>query len=172
MLCTRCIMIVELELKKLNLQYTSISLGKVEIAGGISPEQIEQIKIALLQSGLELIDGKKSILIEKIKNVISEMLDHPEAPLKTNFSDYLSSKLNYDYTYLANIFSEDQGTTIEHFIIVSKIQRVKDLMYSNEFNLTEISWKLNYSSVAHLSTQFKKVTGVTPSKFKTLERQS
>jgi YesN/AraC family two-component response regulator len=168
MVCTRCIMIVELELKKLGLNYTSITLGKAEVVEMPSAEQIEKIKIALLQSGLELIDSKKSILIEKIKNVIVEMIHYSDNQLKTNFSDYLSSKLNYDYTYLANIFSEEQGITIEHFIIANKIQRVKDLMYSNEYNLTEISWKLNYSSVAHLSTQFKKVTGITPSHFKSL----
>ncbi|MDB5125268.1 MAG: transcriptional regulator, AraC family [Mucilaginibacter sp.] len=169
MVCTRCIMIVEIELKKLGLHHTSITLGKAEVIEMISPEQIEQIKIALLQSGLELIESKKTILIEKIKNVVVEMIHYSENQLKTNFSDYLSSKLNYDYTYLANIFSEEQGVTIEHFIIANKIQRVKELMYGNEYNLTEISWKLNYSSVAHLSTQFKKVTGITPSRFKSLE---
>lgn len=171
MVCTRCIMIVELELKKLGLHCIAITLGKAEVIGIISEEQTEKIKIALLQSGLELIENKKRILIEKIKNIIVEMIHYSENQLKTNFSDYLSSKLNYDYTYLANIFSEEQGITIEHFIIANKIQRVKDLMYSNEYNLTEISWKLNYSSVAHLSTQFKKVTGITPSHFKALERE-
>ena len=100
------------------------------------------------------------------------MVHYSEYQLKTNFSDYLSSQLNFDYTYLANIFSENQGTTIEHFIILHKIQRIKELMENDELNLTEISWKLHYSSVAHLSTQFKKVTGVTPSYFKHFERKN
>jgi AraC-like DNA-binding protein len=162
-------MIVEIELKKLGLHYTSVTLGNADVIEMISAEQIEKIKIALLQSGLELIESKKNILIEKIKNVVVEMIHFSENQLKTNFSHHLSSKLNYDYTYLANVFSEEQGITIEQFIIANKIQRVKDLMYSNEYNLTEISWMLNYSSVAHLSTQFKKVTGITPSRFKNLE---
>jgi YesN/AraC family two-component response regulator len=171
MVCTRCIMIVELELAKLGLHCSTITLGRADVIEIMSEEQTEKIKIALLQSGLELIENKKSILIEKIKIVIAEMIQNSDNQLKTNFSDFLSSKLNYDYTYLANIFSEELNITIEHFIIANKIQRVKDLMYSNEYNLTEISWKLNYSSVAHLSTQFKKVTGITPSHFKALERE-
>jgi len=170
MVCTRCKMLVQDELEKLGLQYTIIALGSVETTGPISDEQINQFKIALLKSGLELMDDKKSILIEKIKHVIVEMLYYSDDRLKTNFSDYLSEKLNHDYTYLANIFSQHQGITIEHFIILNKIQLIKDLMAYNELNLTEISWKLHYSSVAHLSTQFKKVTGVTPSHFKHTER--
>jgi AraC-like DNA-binding protein len=143
----------------------------VEAMGIISAEKINEIKIALLQYGLDLMDDKKSILIEKIKNVIIEMIHNTDNPLKTNFSDHLSTKLNFDYTYLSNMFSEIEGATIEHFIIGYKIQRVKELIGHNDLNLTEISWKLHYSSVAHLSTQFKKVTGITPSKFKQLGYQ-
>lgn len=166
-----CKITVATELKKLGLHCTSITIGKAEVLS-VSNEQIARLNIALLQFGLELIDDKKSILIEKIKNVVVEMVHHSEDRLKTNFSYYLSKKLGLDYTYLANLFSEIQGITIEHFIIQHKIQRVKELIGYNELNLTEISWKLNYSSVAHLSTQFKKVTGITPSYFKNLEHKS
>jgi AraC-like DNA-binding protein len=163
---------VQYELEKLNLYCTSIELGKAEVAGTVSLEQIKDIRAALLRSGLQLMDNKKDILIEKIKNVIIEMVHYSDDQLKTNFSNYLSSKLNLDYTYLANVFSEVVGTTIEHFIICHKIELVKQLLGYNELNLTEISWKLHYSSVAHLSTQFKKVTGVTPSSFKHLGHRS
>jgi AraC-like DNA-binding protein len=164
-------MIVRIELEKLGLYCSIIEFGKVEIRGVISAEKIKEIKITLLQYGLELMDDKKSILIEKIKNVIIQMVHYSDGPLKTNFSDHLSAKLDFDYTYLSNIFSEIQGTTIEHFIIGNKIQLVKELIGYNDLNLTEISWKLHYSSVAHLSTQFKKVTGITPSQFKQLGYQ-
>jgi len=169
MVSISCKMIVKQELEKLGLHCSLVELGRVETSGIISAAQISEIKAVLLQSGLELMDNKKSILIEKIKNVIIEMSLHADNQLKINFSNHLSEKLNLDYTYLANIFSEDQGITIEHFIIAYKIQRVKELIAYNELNLTEISWKLNYSSVAHLSNQFKKVTGITPSNFKHLK---
>ena len=169
MVSTRCKIVVQLELMKLGLHCTSVELGRVETVEIISAEQTDKIKTALLQCGLELLDDKKSILVEKIKSAILEMVYYSDYQLKTNFSDYLSAKLNLDYTYLANIFSGQQGTTIEHFIIVSKIQRIKELIGYNELSLTEISWKLHYSSVAHLSTQFKKITGVTPSQFKHFE---
>ena len=163
-------MIVKIELEKLDIQYTCVELGCVQTIDEISPEQIERIKIALLQSGLELMDNKRNILVERIKNVIMDMIHHPDDQPKTNFSNLLSDKLDHDYTYLANIFSEDQGTTIEQFVIHQKIERVKELMRHNGLSLTEISWKLNYSSVAHLSNQFKKVTGVSPSDFKNCDR--
>jgi AraC-like DNA-binding protein len=164
-------MIVRLELEKLGLHCIVIDQGRVQIMGYISPAQTHQVGIALLTYGLELLDNKKSILIEKIKNVVTEMIYHSNAPLKTNFSNHLSTKLNLDYTYMANVFSEVQGITIEQFIILSKIQFVKQLIRYNELNLTQISWKLHYSSVAHLSTQFKKVTGLTPSSFKLQDSQ-
>jgi len=171
MVTIRCKMVVKAELKKLGLHYTNVELGVVEIMEDISMEQREQLKIALHRSGLELIDDKKGILIEKIKAVIVEIVHHADAPLKIKFSDFLAEKLQYDYTYLSNLFSEVVGTTIEHFIIIHKIERVKELIVYNELNLTEISYLLNYSSVAHLSNQFKKVTGLTPSRFKKLKHK-
>ena len=148
-----------------------MEFGEVEIADKISSEAREQLRNGLLKSGLELMDDKKAILIEKIKSVIIEMVHYADDKPKTNFSDYLTEKLSYDYTYLANLFSEVTGVTIEYFIIAHKIERVKELLIYDELNLTEISYKLNYSSVAHLSTQFKKVTGLTPSFFKELKKK-
>lgn len=169
MVCIRCKMVVKDELKKLGLHYIVVELGEVEILEDISNEQHELFKVALLKSGLELLDDKKSVLIQKIKNIIVELVHYSEEPLAVKFSGYLSQKLNYDYTYLANLFSEVQGTTIEKFLIAHKIERVKELLVYDELNLTEIAYLMHYSSVAHLSTQFKKVTGLTPSYFKQLK---
>jgi len=169
MVCTRCKMVVKEELTKLGLHCSSVDLGEAEILEKISTTQHAQIKTALLKSGLELMDDKKSVLIQKIKNVIIELVHYSEEPLTINFSDFLSLKLNHDYTYLANLFSEVQGTTIEQFLIAHKIERVKELLVYDELNLTEIAYKMHYSSVAHLSAQFKKVTGLTPSHFKQLK---
>jgi len=171
MVCIRCKMVVKEELKKLGFHFTSVELGEIEVVETLSAEQHQQIKSALLKSGLELMDDKKSILIQKIKNVIIELVHFSEEPLTINFSDYLSGKLDYDYTYLANLFSEVQGTTIEKFLIAHKIERVKELLVYNELNLTEIAFLMHYSSVAHLSAQFKKVTGLTPSHFKQLKNK-
>ena len=162
-------MAVKEELKKLGLHFIVVDLGEVEIMENISAGQREQIKIALRSSGLELMDDKRSILIEKIKNAVIEMVHHSDEMIKTNFSDFLSEKLSHDYTYMANLFSEVQGITIEHFIIAHKIERIKELIIYDELNITEIAWKMNYSSVAHLSNQFKKVTGLSPSHFKLLK---
>ena len=169
MVSNRCKMVVKEELKKLGLHFTPVDLGEVEIMENISLEQREQLKTALLDSGLELMDDKRAVLIEKIKNVIIEMVHHTEEMIKINFSDFLSKKLNHDYTYLANLFSEVQGTTIEQFIISHKVERIKELMIYGELTITEIAWKMNYSSVAHLSNQFKKMTGLSPSHFKQLK---
>jgi len=169
MVCLRCRMVVKSELEKIGLVCTSIEVGMAETQGPVSADQMRKIRIALLNAGLELIDDKKNILIEKIKTVIYQMINYSDQPLKINFSYYLSTQLGLDYTYLANVFSEAQGYTIEHFIIMNKVRRVKELICDRELNLTEISWKLHYSSVAHLSTQFKKVTGITPSHFKYME---
>ncbi len=169
MVSNRCKMAVKEELRKLGLHFIVVDLGEVEIMENISAEQREQLKMRLLNSGLELMDDKKAILIEKIKNAIIEMVHHSDEMIKTNFSDFLSEKLNHDYTYLANLFSEVQGTTIEQFIIAHKIERIKELIIYDELNITEIAWKMNYSSVAHLSNQFKKVTGLSPSHFKQLK---
>jgi len=171
MVCIRCKLVVKAELTKLGLHYTTVELGEAEILENISTEQHDQFKAALLKSGLELMDDKKSVLIQKIKNVIVELVHYSEEPLTINFSDFLSQKLNHDYTYLANLFSEVQGTTIEKFIIAHKIERVKELLVYDELNLTEIAYLMHYSSVAHLSTQFKKVTGLTPSYFKQLKQK-
>ena len=169
MVGNRCKIAVKEELKKLDLHFMVVDLGEVEIMENITLEQRQQLKIALLDYGLELMDDKKSMLIEKIKNIIIEMVHHSTENIKINFSDYLSQLLNHDYTYLSNLFSEVQGTTIEQFIISHKIERIKELIIYGELNITEIAWKMNYSSVAHLSSQFKKVTGLSPSHFKKLK---
>jgi len=171
MVSMRCKMAVKAELDKLGLHYTKVELGEVEVMEDITEEQQIQLKTGLLKSGLELMDDQKSILIEKIKNTIVEMVHYNEELPKINFSAYLSETLNHDYTYLANLFSEVTGITIEHYIIAHKIERAKELLFYGELNLTEISYKLNYSSVAHLSNQFKKVTGLTPSFFKQLKNK-
>jgi len=167
----RCKMLVKEELKKLGLHFILVEMGEVEIMETITAYQREQIRAALLRSGLELMDDKKAVLIEKIKNVIIEMIYYSDELPKKNFSDYLSEKLNNDYTYLANLFSEVQGTTLEKFVISHKIERIKELIIYDELNLTEIAWKMNYSSVAHLSNQFRKNTGLTPSHFKSLKNK-
>lgn len=164
-------MIVKSELEKLGLNNIRLDLGQVEITEDLTTEQRVLLKTALLEAGLELMDDKRAILIERIRNVIIEMVHYADERPKTNYSDYISQKLNYDYTYLSNLFSEVTGVTIEHYIIAHKIERVKELLLYDELNLTEISHKLNYSSVAHLSTQFKKVTGLTPTFFKRLKEK-
>ena len=169
MVSNRCKMAVKVELHKLGLHFIVVDLGEVEIMENITAQQREQIKTALAGSGLELMDDKKSILIERIKNAVVEMIHHSDEMIKVNFSDYLSEKLNHDYTYMANLFSEVQGITIEHYIIAHKVERIKELIIYDELNITEIAWKMNYSSVAHLSNQFKKVTGLSPSHFKQLK---
>ena len=169
MVSNRCKLAVKEELTKLKLHFMVVELGEVEIMENISMAQRQLLKIGLLDSGLELMDDRKSMLIEKIKNVIIEMVHHLQEPIKINFSDYLSQKLDHDYTYLSNLFSEVQGTTIEQFIISHKTERIKELIIYGELNITEIAWKMNYSSVAHLSSQFKKSTGLSPSHFKKLK---
>ena len=169
MVSNRCKMAVKEELRSLGLHFIVVDLGEVEIMENISMDQREILKAKLLQSGLELMDDKKAMLIEKIKTVIIEMVHHSNEIIKVNFSDYLSEKMNHDYTYLSNLFSEVQGTTIEQFIISHKTERIKELIIYGELNITEIAWKMGYSSVAHLSSQFKKVTGLSPSHFKQMK---
>jgi len=171
MVSARCKTAVKEELKKLDLHYIVVDLGEIEIMENLSAVQRNQLKEGLLQSGLELMDDKRTILIERIKTTVIEMVHHTDEELRTNFSDYLSKKLNHQYTYLANLFSEVQGITIQQFIISHKIERIKELIIYEELNLTEIAWKMNYSSVAHLSNQFKKATGLTPSHFKQLKNK-
>jgi len=169
MVSNRCKITVKEELKKLGLHFIVVDLGEVDIMENISNDQREQLRKALLTSGLELIDDNKAVLIEKIKTTIVEMVHHSEGRIKTNLSDYLTEKLDYDYTYLSNLFSEVQGTTIAQFVISHKIELIKELMIYGELTISEIAWKLNYSSVSHLSNQFKKVTGFSPSHFKNLK---
>lgn len=171
MVSLRCKMVVHEELNNLGIKHAVVDLGIVEILNDITKQQREILKENLLKCGLELLDNKKSILIEKIKNVITEMIHYSDELPKENFSDYLSEKLGYDYTYLANTFSEVKGITIQHFIIANKIEKVKELLLYDELNLTEISYKLNYSSLAHLSNQFKKITGLSPSFYKQLKQK-
>lgn len=164
-------MVVKDELTRLGLKFFTVELGEVDMMEDVSASQYENFKTALLRSGLELMDDKKSVLIQKIKNLIIELIHYSEEPLTVKFSVYLGEKLNHDYTYLANLFSEVQGTTINKFLIAHKIERVKELLVYNELNLTEIAYRMQYSSVAHLSAQFKKVTGLTPSYFKQLKEK-
>lgn len=162
-------MMVKEALKKMGLHFIVVDLGEVEIMENLSEEQRLELKSTLMKAGLELMDDKKAMLIERIKNVIVEMVHYADELIKVNFSDYLSEKLKYDYTYMANLFSEVQGTTIEQFIISHKVERIKELIIYGEWNITEIAHRMNYSSVAHLSSQFKKVTGLSPSHFKQLK---
>lgn len=169
MVSLRCKMLVEEELLKLGIDFINLELGKVELLEDINPTQHETLRANLSKAGLELLEDKRTILIEKIKNVIVEMIHYTDDLPKVNYSEYLSEKLGYDYTYLSNIFSEVKGVTIQQYIIMHKIERVKELLLYDELNLTEISYKMQYSSVAHLSNQFKKVTGLSPSYFKQLK---
>jgi len=171
MVSLRCKMIVRSELEQLGLHATILELGEVEITEELSPQQQDSLKVALIKYGLELMEDKKSMLIERIKNIVVEMIHYSDEPPVLNFSTYLSEKLNYDYNYLSNLFSEVKGTTIEHYIIAHKIERAKELLIYNELTLTEIAEKLHYSNVAHLSNQFKKVTGLTPTFFKNMKHK-
>lgn len=169
MVSNRCKLIVKSELVKLGINYTAINLGNAEIADDLTPETKNLLDFNLMKFGLKLIDDKKGILVEKIKNIIIELVHYSDNQLKENFSDYLSEKLVYDYTYLANLFSEQQGITIEHYYLNHKIERVKEFLIYDELNITEIAYRLHYSSVGHLSNQFKKITGLTPSEYKRLK---
>ena len=171
MVSLRCKMMVKEELKKLGINYVVVDLGQVEILEDIAEEQREQLSKNLMKSGLELLENKKSILIEKIKNVIIEMIHYSEDLPKVNYSDYISEKLGYNYTYLANTFSEIKGVTIQQFIIIHKIEKVKELILYDELSLAEISYRLHYSSPAHLSNQFRRITGLTPSFYKKMRRK-
>lgn len=171
MVSLRCKMVVKAELDKMKLKHTIVELGEVEIMEDLSANKHDQLKAALLKSGLELMDDQRAILVERIKNIIVEMVHYTDELPKVNFSVFLSKKLNQNYNHLATLFSEVKGTSIEHYIIMHKIERVKELIIYDELSLSEIADKLHYSSVAHLSTQFKKVTGLTPSFFKSLKHQ-
>ena len=171
MVCIRCKMVVKSELKKLGLHFINVELGEADVMEEITSEQLEKLGIALKKTGLELMDDKKNMLVEKMKMIIIELVHYSEDQIKVNLSDYLTEKLNHNYTYLANLFSEVKGTTIEQFYLSHKIEKVKELLVYDELNLSEIAFKLHYSSVAHLSNQFKKMTGLTPSHFKQLKNK-
>lgn len=172
MVCIRCQIVVKSELEKLGIRYVYVRIGEADIIDdAIDAQQLLQLQAALKQSGLLLMDDQKSILVEKIKNVIIELVHYSEEQIKVNLSDFIREKLNHDYTYLANLFSEVKGITIEKFYLTHKIERVKELIVYDELNLTEIAYKLHYSSVAHLSNQFKKITGLTPTHFKKLKNK-
>jgi len=170
MVSHRCKLLVAEELNKMNAKWTSLELGMVDLLFDLTPKQRELLNRNLMRSGLELLDDKKSILIEKIKTLVIEMIhfaENDEASRK-NFSHLLSEKTGYDYTYLSNVFSNVKGTTIEQYIIINRIERAKELILYDEFSLSEIADKLCYRSVSHLSAQFKKISGLTPSYFKLL----
>ncbi len=169
MVCNRCIIVVQNELDKLDLEAKDIKLGEVTLNKELSSEGRKQLKDALTPLGFELIDDKKSRTIEKIKNVIIDLVHHQDNETRNNLSEVLSNELHHDYNYLSNLFSEVEGTTIEKYFIAQKIERVKELLVYDELSLSEIAFRLNYSSVAYLSNQFKKITGLTPSHFKKIK---
>lgn len=166
MVCNRCIMVVQDELEKLGLDFTNIKLGEVTLAKELTSDEKNSLESVLVPLGFEIIDDKKSRIIEKIKNTIIDLVHHQDNDSKNNLSDILSKELNHDYNYLSNLFSEVEGTTIEKYFIAQRIEKIKELLVYDELSLSEIADRLNYSSVAYLSNQFKKVTGLTPSHFK------
>jgi len=169
MVCNRCIMVVKSELEKLDIQPLSVKLGDVVLSNSIDDKKKEELSQVLESLGFALIDDKRGRLIEQVKNSIIELVHYNDNDLKVNLSDYISEKLHHDYNYISNLFSEIEGTTIEKYFIAQKIEKVKELLVYDELTLNEIAFKLNYSSVAHLSSQFKKVTGLTPSHFKQIK---
>lgn len=171
MVSIRCKMAVKDVLKKLGLHFIVVDLGEVEVMEELDAAMLQKLNKNLIDIGLELMDDHKAILIEKIKNVITEMIHNSDEVPKVNYSDFISQKLDYDYTYLSNMFSEVKGITIQQFIITHKIERIKELIIYDQLSISEIAWKMNYSSVAHLSNQFKKMTGLTPSVYKKMKNK-
>lgn len=172
MVSLRCKMKVKEELTNLGIKFTVVDLGIVEIPGEIKDEQLSQLSQTLKKSGFEILDSKKAIVVEKIKSIIIDVIHYADHQPLLNYSNYISEKSGYDYTYLSNLFSEVKGITIQHYIILNKVEKIKELILYDELNLTEIAEKLHYSSVAHMSNQFKKITGLTPSFFKQLKRKT
>lgn len=170
MVCLRCQIVVRDELDRLDLEYESVKMGEATLIEPIAPGKIDALKQALLKSGLEIIDDKKSKLIEKIKAIVIEHIHYSEEPLKGKFSSFIAEKLQYDYTYLSNLFAAANGITLEHYIINNKIEKVKELLLYDNLKIADIAHRMNYSSAAHLSKQFKKVTGFTAKYFKELKR--
>lgn len=171
MVCDRCKMVVKTELEKLSFQVLSVTLGEVELSIELNQEQKQKVSETLEPLGFSLIDDKRGRFIEQIKTIIIELVHHDHSELKINLSDYLSERLHLDYNYISNLYSEMEGTTIEKYYIAQKVERVKELLVYDELTLSEIAFKLNYSSVAHLSSQFKKTTGLTPSYFKNIKTE-
>ncbi|HLP55920.1 MAG TPA: helix-turn-helix domain-containing protein [Fluviicola sp.] len=171
MVSARCKMAVKEALQSMGVHFVFVELGVVETMDDLTAEERRQLKETLLQSGLELMDDKKSELVQKVKNLILDMIYQSEEDRKMSFTAYLSKHTGHDYPYLASLFLEAQGTTIQQFIILHKVERIKELIMYSEMSITEITWKMNYSSVAHLSNQFKKVTGLTPTHFKQLKEK-
>lgn len=169
MVCNRCIMVVKAELEKLDIKPLSVELGEVTLSQPLDVKRKEELSKDLESLGFSLIDDKRGRLIEQVKNLIIELVHYNDNDLKINLSDYISEKLHHDYNYISNLFSEIEGSTIEKYFIAQKIEKVKELLVYDELTLNEIAFKLNYSSVAHLSAQFKKVTGLTPSHFKQIK---
>lgn len=169
MVCSRCRMVVKSELEKAGIQFLSVELGEIELSKEPSDSQLEKLDVGLKSMGFEMIDDKKSRMIEKIKNHVVKLIHHSEDGIKINLSEYLADKLHYDYTYLSNLFSEVENTTIEKYYISQRVEKIKELLVYDELSLSEIADKLGYSSVAYLSSQFKKVTGLTPSYYKSLK---
>jgi AraC-like DNA-binding protein len=164
-------MVVKSELEKLGLKYYNVKIGEANVVGIVSEETLKTLDLNLKKAGLELMSNRKSILVEKITSAIIVLVHYYEEQIIVNLSDFLSEKLNYDYTYLTNLFTEVRGITIEKFYLKHKIEKVKELIVYDELNLSEIAYKMHYSSVAHLSNQFKKITGLTPSHFKLLKNK-
>lgn len=172
MVCDRCKMAVKAELGRLGLQPASVELGEVDLEEqALKPEILNQLRTNLQDLGFDIIDDKKSRLIEKIKNLVIEMIHHTEEPENLKYSELISRHLHYDYPYLSRLFSETEGVTIEQYIINQKTEKAKEYLVYDELSVSELAWKLNYSSVAHFSGQFKKVTGMTPSQFKSLHEK-
>ena len=169
MVCIRCQMVVKSELEKLGIHFSSVTIGEANIMDELNSEQLTLLDRNLKLAGLELMDNKKSILVESIKLAIIDLVHYTDEQIKVNLSDFLSEKLNFNYTYMANLFSEVKGITIEKFYLQHKIEKVKELIVYNELSLSEIAFKMHYSSAAHLSNQFKKFTGLSPSHFKKLK---
>lgn len=169
MVCTRCKMVLKSELEKLGLKPISIELGEVEFSEDLDIDSIKRIEKSLEPFGFTIIDDKKSRVIEKVKTLIVQLIQELDGELKVNFSDYLTERVHYEYNYISNLFSEVEGTTIEKYYIAQKIEKVKELLMYDELSLSEIAYRLHYSSVAHLSNQFKKVTGFAPSHIKKIK---
>ncbi|MGV3631285.1 MAG: AraC family transcriptional regulator [Bacteroidota bacterium] len=171
MVCERCKMVVKTELEKLGLHPIAVQLGEAEFSVELTAQEIEAVQSALTQFGFELIDDRKSRVINKIKTLIIDLVHHQYHKLPVNLSEYIVEHIPMDYSYISSLFTQVENTTIEHFYIRQKIEKVKELLVYDELNLNEISDHLNYSSASHLSKQFKKITGVTPLHFKRLKEQ-